>query len=78
MKGNCSGLIYFWRQTKAILRGRSFITCEVGGRAAILLDVHFQTLEFLGVYFQMRKLLIPGGRFNKFHESSEKAVTSVN
>ena len=34
------------RQTKSILRGRSFITCEGGGRAAILLDIHFELLDF--------------------------------
>ena len=38
----------------------------------------FSNTSFLGVYFQMRKLWIPGDHFNKFHESSEKAVRSVN
>ena len=48
-----------------------------GGRAAFYWMFIFKNLIF-GGHSQMRKLLIPGGHFNKFHESSKKAVRSGN
>ena len=38
----------------------------------------FSKTWFLGGHFQLRKRLIPRGHFNKFHESSKKAVRSLN
>ena len=57
-------------------------TCEGGsgggGSFSWTFILRYLIFRVLGVHFRMRELLISGGHFNRFHESIEKVVRSVN